>query len=178
MIRNNQNGYSLVEVLIAMQLFAIVITLSYTIYLYSIQFMGRWEQNNDLTNSHVLLERALDSKFNSIKRITEISENGMMLDCGNNRLERLVWNDNSFIINYKKPASQDVTLSLKSLNYFTMKDNAIQPVIFSELDKDGDKKLLADELKYIKAIEISIELIGEKKKTDFHYFKSVNFPPL
>lgn len=178
MKKNNQNGYTLIEILVAIQIFAVVLTMAYTIYLYSIKFMGRWEQNNDLVSTQVILERALDSKFNALKRISEIADSSMLIDCGNNRLERLEWADKSFMINDKKPAVQDEILQLKSLKYQRLKNNTIQSVTFSELDKNGDKKLSGDELRDLKAIEISLSIIGKKMSADFHYFKSLNFPPL
>ncbi len=102
----------------------------------------------------------------------------MLLDCGKDGMEQIEWINMNFAINDKNPAAQDVKIKFKSLTYFIRKNNTIKPASFAELDKDGNKKLLADELKGIKAIAVSMELIGKKKKTDFHYFKSLNFPPL
>jgi prepilin-type N-terminal cleavage/methylation domain-containing protein len=178
MKKNKEDGYSLIELLIAIQLLAIVISFSYTIYFYSIKFIGKWEQNNDLINSQVVINRALNSKLNSFKKIIEITENRLLMDCGEMKETTILWKKNTVLLNDKPIISNNGQVRIKAFQLYAKVSQKIKPVSIEDLDTDDNNRILSDELRTIRGFKLTFILVAKDKTIEYPYLKMFNISPL
>lgn len=170
MSRNNQLGYTLIELLIAIQFLAILLTLVYTIYLFSTKFMDRWRQNNALLRTYILTEKVMMKKITSIRYIYIIDNEQILFKDFFDKQQIIQWKDQNLYINSRALSTSDVKIILNSLMFYIKKENMVELATFLTLDLNDDRKLTPDELKNLKGMEFNFTLQVKRKSEKLKIF--------
>lgn len=76
--RKNTSGYTTIELLIAMQLAFLVISLAYTSYEFSQQFFKKWEQKSQLESHLAVCSKTLSTSLWQINQIISADQKSLL----------------------------------------------------------------------------------------------------
>ena len=161
---NNQSGYTLIEVIIAIQIFLIVLTMTYTIYLFGYKYIVRWNNDNDLLATELLIQKSLSNELATAKKIIEISEHDILYIDHNYNLQKIYWTNDSLFIKSKPLNKPGVKTDFQKMEFMQNENNLIKS--FAETDINKDNKISNSELEKISSLKIEYLLSNKNKK--FH----------
>ncbi|MEL6823930.1 MAG: type II secretion system protein [Calditrichota bacterium] len=147
----NEKGYTLIELLIAMQLTMLVISLAVWGFGFATKVMSRWQKSTTSQIEQLQLERALQITLNRIHGIEQAEDNRLLgrSDDGSGIEIKLI--DSSLIIN----SSHIRGVHKLSFRYYLYQNREIK--VFQQVP--------AGWLPSIKAIKIELTIDSDKAKT-------------
>jgi type II secretory pathway pseudopilin PulG len=157
--RNNK-GYSLIELLIAIQIFMIIVTMVYTVYLIGYRYISQWNRENDLIRTELMVQKAIMSRLHQAKKLIEINQNGLLLINRWYQPQQIRWDGQSVWIDSMQVTARDIRAEVKQL-MFLHKDrqNMYHIKSFADLDLNGDDKLTGPELNEINSIKFHLKFM-------------------
>jgi hypothetical protein len=162
MMVNSDSGYTLIEVIIAIQIAMIIISFTYSIYLFGFRFISRWEDKTNLISQELLLRTAITKKIGNSKRITEISPSSITTLNSNHKTSILLWSEDSVYYN-------DIPLNKNTMRIF-LSINSLYSItgkrFFNEIDQNRDEYLRGEELTRIKAIKFYYKITSKNSSCE------------
>jgi len=96
----SESGYSLIELIVAMQLFVIVISLLYTVFIFSQRFTINWLKYSDGWYDKMVKIEFIENELRTAKEITQISNNKILFKNDTYLPTTMYWhNDSVFVKN-------------------------------------------------------------------------------
>ena len=156
-------GYSLIELLIAIQIFMIVVTMIYTIYLMGFRYIINWNRDNEIIRAELLIEKAINSKFNQSKKLLGIDQTGLIFLNKWYRTQAIHWGNNAFYLDSLKVTPGDIQINVTQLLFLkNYRQNIYTEVTFEEADLNRDGRLIGAELTDLNTIKFLVEIISKK----------------
>ena len=115
MLNRNNNGYSLIELLIAIQICMIIVTLIYAIYMTGYRYISKWNRNNNLVRAEVMIHKAFINKLHQAKILLEIGDNRIVLINRWYRVQTIHWKNYQIYIDSTKVIPIDIRAKVKKL---------------------------------------------------------------
>ncbi len=171
--RISQSGYTLIEVIIAVQIFLIVLTMTYTIFLFGYKFMGKWIDDNDLLATEILIQKSLANELITAKKIIELTEQSIVYLDKKYNIQNIHWTDDSLFIKSKPVNKPDVNINIQKIEFIISEKNKTFTKSFSELDLNKDNFLHGKELENISALKFDYILINNNNKVNSNSFIQV-----
>jgi Tfp pilus assembly protein PilE len=159
MQKKNNQGYSLIELLIAIQIFMIIVTMVYTVYLIGYRFILQWNRDNDLARTELLVQKALMSKLHQAKKLIQLNNDSIILLSRWYQLQNIHWDNTNLYVDTMRINPIDIQIQIKNI-LFLKKDmhNYYRELTFSDLDQNRDSKLTSPELRELNNIKLEIHL--------------------
>jgi hypothetical protein len=162
-INNKLNrGYTLVELIIAIQIFFMILTFAYTIYLFGHKFLLSWEEKNDIINDELQIKRVLLNELSKAKEIITISTSGIEYINPKYSCNKIDWLENNICLNQRRINHSKIAVILDQFNIVLNNNNKLEIIPFSRLDINHDKILNKDEFSNIEALQIEFELKSKR----------------
>lgn len=173
----SEQGYSLVELIVAIQILAIVITMIYSVYLIGYRYFGKWDRQNDLQNLTILIHKVLDRELHSLHRISKITSKQMEYFSDSTKKNSLKWTEENIYLNNRKLAKNDIKVSEPEILFF-IEDAQGQILIkkFSEMDIKVDGIISEPETHRLRALRITFNIYHHNLAT--HFSQSYNLVKL
>jgi|GEM_PF-5226791 len=146
----DEQGYTLLELLIAMQLTMMVIGLAIWAYGYTTKVLNKWQENTTDQMDQLRLERALDISVNRIHLIMIAEENLLTGQSEDDSEIRIEQRDSSLIINSRRITG----IKKLSFRYYLYRNREI--TILQQVPESW--------IHHIKAVEI--QLLPDFEKSD------------
>ena len=177
MIKNSfikdQRGYTLIEIMVAIQIFFIVITLAYTIYLYSFKFMSRWNDKNSLIQSELLIRKSLTYELTHTPQILEISPKKIIYLNKQFRIKQIQWSDSSLFIKSKPLNKEGLNITIENLEFYVSQKENIIKKAFTDLDLNNDETLKGNELHRLRALGFTYLITSKRFKREYCILQSL-----
>jgi len=162
--RSSDSGYTLIEVIVAIQIFLIVLTFTYTIYLFGYKFISNWNERRDLQADELILNRVLTSQLGSAQKINAIYPAQIIFIDNQYRLKSIYWSSDTLYANSRPVNSYRIKIKVDELRFLCMEEEKD----FSDLDLNSDGVLFPMELKDVKAIRLDYQLYSKRNQvSDF-----------
>lgn len=168
-----QSGYTLIEVIIAVQIFLIVLTMAYTIYLFGYKYMVRWNNDNDLLATELLIQKSLTNELTTAKEIIEIAEQEIVYIDRNYKLQKIHWAKDSLFIKNKPVNKPGVKITFQNIKFLKNSTDKKQFFSLMELDINRDNKINNSEWEKISFLKIEYLLTNKNKKFIAHIIQII-----
>jgi type II secretory pathway component PulJ len=135
----SENGYSLIEVIIAIQLFLIVITLLYSIFSFNQKFITNWIKSTDKYQDKIARLDFLEKELRQSKRLTGFSSAEISYLNKDYLNSTISWSEDTVYagsdINIKM-----IPLQIKEVRIFgySQQENVIRQFLLSETNENGE----------------------------------------
>ena len=153
------NGYSLIEVVISVQIFLMILTFIYTIYHYQNRFFHKWESNNALLSKEIVLNRALNHIQKNVYTIEYIDDHSLSYTDKDKKKHILLNENQALMFDGKKLPLMSNLVEMEIVALFVNRSDKNSVVKISEIDLNGDRMLNDHELEGIKGIKINLKYI-------------------
>ena len=160
--KKGNRGYTLVEIIIAIQIFFMIVTFAYTIYLFGYKFLLNWEEKNDIAVNELQIKRVLLNELSGAKSIITISTMGIEYVNPNYSYNRIHWLKNNLYLNQRVLNNAKISLIMNNLNLLKNINNKLEIIPLSQLDINNDKILDINEFTHIEALQMEFELRSKK----------------
>jgi prepilin-type N-terminal cleavage/methylation domain-containing protein len=157
-LKSVDSGYTLVEVIIAIQIFLMVVTFTYTIYLFGFRFMSDWNDRQDLQSTELTLNRVIISELGSAREVIALYPTKIEYLNDRYRIKSIHWQADSLYLNSKEINLPGVIIKISGLNFVGSSGEHS----FQELDLNTDGILLEAEMKDVKALRLEYQLTSKK----------------
>ena len=154
----SDQGYTLIEVMVALQIFIIVVSFTYTIYLFAYRYIVQWNDQNDLLAQELLLNKTLISNLGQAKQIIEIRPDQIKFIDANYNQKTISWYPDTLSINSKAMNLNAIRINILDLKFMDINGEKS----FQEIDLNSDEMITFEELKYVKIINFEYELCLKK----------------
>jgi prepilin-type N-terminal cleavage/methylation domain-containing protein len=141
-------GYTLIEVIVSVQIFLLLLSFGYTLQFYALKFVNRWKEKNVLRNTELLLRTTISHEIGSAKEILEIHQDRIIyLDY---ELNRLHWSEDKLYVKFHLINPREVTIRIKEMLFINSKHENK----FDDLDNSKDGFLISSEFADYNMIKI------------------------
>lgn len=174
MTKNNlfsTDGYTLIEVIVALQIFTIILTMAYTIYLYGIRYMNKWDENNQIQNGSFLIQKSFYRVFNNAVSIESITKKGIRLTDDSGKTKQFIWTGDTLFLN-DKPIFTPVRL--ESFSLFNYQGKRVRKTEFTKIDRNLNGVIEQSESLTLQALEIDFVIKTKKYMKKIQVF--LNLP--
>ena len=161
------DGFTLIEVIIAIQLTLIVISFVYVIYFYANQYMKNYSETAALDRKMILMQKVLSSELFNAREIFFISGESIQYKSKNYVTSNLFYNSDSIYLNTQSIAGG---VEISSVLLFYNEDWHE----YKELDSSGDGILDRRELKDVSLLRL--EYIVREKRYERGGFITIPIP--
>jgi len=172
-ISNNQSGYTLIEVIIAVQIFLIVLTMTYTIYLFGYKYMVRWNNDNNLLATELLIQKSLSNELTTAKKIIEISEQEIVYTDRNYNLQKIYWSNDSLVIKDKPVNNARNKIAFQKMRFLQKGKNYHQYSPFTQFDLNNDHKISYKELERICMLNYEFIIFNRSKNHKVLFIQNI-----
>ena len=113
----DSKGYTIIELLIAIQLAFLVISLVYVSYLFAIRLLNQWQERTDLEIKMASMSQVLSNIFHETDQILIAEKERLVLVTSKNDTIVFVFNNGTFLINNMSTFPNN-RIKLFQFNYF------------------------------------------------------------
>lgn len=145
----SDTGYTIIEIIIAIQIFMIIVSLTYSIYLFGYKFISRWDDKTDIHLQEMVIQNILYKQIDNSKSIIEISPVGITAVNSDYKISKLLWSEDTLYINGISLNNNDQQINLSQTSFYVLGLEKI----FTEVDLNRDGRLKGEELETIKGIK-------------------------
>jgi len=131
--------------------------------------MVRWNDDNDLMTTELLIQKSLSNELAASKKIIEISENEIIYTDKNYNMQKITWANDSLFIKSKPLNKPEIKIIIQNIELLQNKKvNNYYSV--EEMDENKDRKINNSELEKISFILFNI-LINNNNRNQNLQFK-------
>ena len=160
--RKSNKGYTLVELIIAIQLFFIILSFAYTIYLFGYKFLFNWEEKNTLISDELQIKRVLLNELSKAKGINMISINTIEYINPNYSTNKIEYHENKLFLNQRRLNHIKINVISFQFNILHKINDKLDLIPLSQLDMNHDNHLQPDEFNQVDALQIEFELRSKR----------------
>jgi hypothetical protein len=160
--KKSNKGYTLVELIIAIQLFFIILSFAYTIYLFGYKFLFNWEEKNTLITDELQIKRVLLNELSKSKGINIISMNTIEYINPNYSLNKIEYLQNNIFLNQRRLNHAKVKIISFQFNILHKMNDKLDLILLSQLDMNHDNHLQVAEFNQADALQIEFELRSKR----------------
>jgi hypothetical protein len=155
----SESGYTLIEVIISIQVFMIIVSLTYTIYLFGYRFMASWDEKSDLIRQELLVQRLINDHIDHARCIIEITPFIITIVDSDYSNKNLSWSADTLYLNNIPLNKTDLKINFSIISFYDLSSEKL----FEEIDINRDGRLLDKELKKINGIKMQYKIVGKKQ---------------
>ncbi len=158
----NKNGYSIIEVIIALQIFMIVLSFAYTLYHYQHRFMKKWNEDSLTMNTSIVVDHLLFEISQRAKEIILIEQQTIHYidDSG---IKKLTCKNDNLFLNSKQVNTDGIKINITISHLYYSFQNSISEYTLTQKDLDRDGVIKDKELNGLSAILLNIKFKNQKK---------------
>jgi len=167
--RTNNNGLTLIELLVSLSLTSLVLVIAFYVQLSASKSYIKWESKSRFADNARIISRSFINSITEGMEIINIDKTSITIlknDLKEYKLEftprgELMKNDQSLV-------PHDYQVSSYEFSYLIEGDsNKSEWADFGKLDENQDMRLSQDELALIEGVKLKYSLAGDKQNGDF-----------
>lgn len=163
----NEEGYTIVEVIVAIQVFTLIITMLYTAYLYGYKFYLRWDENSDLLRTELQVNKLFLNELQNASEIIEITNDRIIYLTNDYTQKQIHWKTDSLFYNDHLINKSGINFNLTEMLFIYGKDNVNKSLSLQGSDKNSDNRLSRQELYELNGCQLAFIIQTKHFKKNF-----------